>query len=201
MAAHPILLDGLLQVMGAARTLSGAEEGDTYLPFAWDRFWLTGPLPERVICHARMREGAGDGDGEATAPREVLSGDLRLYTPDGAEIGGLDGYAAKHATRAALLAGTEDVQDLLYEVVWEDRPPAPGIVPADFLPNPSAVAATWRPFSHYLAEEDLKVEEREALLLDLEWMARSVALTTLERLGWTRTARARRSSRKRCANG
>ena len=187
-AAHPILLDGLLQVMGAARTLSGAEEGDTYLPFAWDRFWLTGPLPERVICHARMREGAGDGDGEATAPREVLSGDLRLYTPDGAEIGGLDGYAAKHATRAALLAGTEDVQDLLYEVVWEDRPPAPGIVPADFLPNPSAVAATWRPFSHYLAEEDLKVEEREALLLDLEWMARSVALTTLERLGWARTA-------------
>ena len=183
-AVHPILLDGLLQVMGAARTLSGVEEGDTYLPFAWDRFWLSGPLPERVICHARMRESEGDEG----SPRETLSGDLRLYTPDGIEIGGLEGYAAKRATRAALLAGTESVEDLLYEVTWEDRPLAPGMVPADFLPSPSAVAATWRPFSHYLAEEDLKVEEREALLLDLEWMARSVALTTLERLGWTRTA-------------
>ncbi len=182
--AHPILLDGFLQVMGAARALSGVEEGDTYLPFAWDRFWLSGPLPERVICHARMRE-SGDDEG---APRETLSGDLRLYTPDGLEIGGLEGYAAKRATRAALLAGTESVEDLLYEVTWEDRPLAPGMVPADFLPSPSAVAATWRPFSHYLAEEDLAVEEREALLLDLEWMARSVALTTLERLGWTRTA-------------
>ncbi len=182
--AHPILLDGLLQVMGAARTLSGVEEGDTYLPFAWDRFWLSGPLPERVICHARMRES----DGDEGAPRETLSGDLRLYTTDGVEIGGLEGYAAKRATRAALLAGTESVEDLLYEVTWEDRPLAPGMVPADFLPSPSAVAATWRPFSHYLAEEDLKVEEREALLLDLEWMARSVALTTLERLGWTRTS-------------
>ena len=183
-AVHPILLDGLLQVMGAARTLSGVEEGDTYLPFAWDRFWLSGPLPERVICHARMRESEGDEG----APRETLSGDLRLYTPDGIEIGGLEGYAAKRATRAALLAGTESVEDLLYEVTWEDRPLAPGMVPADFLPSPSAVAATWRPFSHYLAEEEMKVEEREALLLDLEWMARSVALTTLERLGWTRTA-------------
>ena len=186
-AAHPILLDGLLQVIGAARTLSGVEGGDTYLPFAWDRFWLAGPLPERVVCHARMRERDG-GESPAEGPQETLSGDLRLYTPDGVEIGGLEGYAAKRATRAALLAGTESVEELLYEVTWEDRPLAPGMVPADFLPNPSAVAATWRPFSHYLAEEDLEVEEREALLLDLEWMARSVALTTLERLGWTRTA-------------
>ena len=186
-AAHPILLDGLLQVMGAARTLSGVEEGDTYLPFAWDRFWLAGPLPETFICHARMRESDGD-EASAGGTRETLSGDLRLYTTDGVEIGGLEGYAAKRATRAALLAGTESVEDLLYEVTWEDRPLAPGMVPADFLPSPSAVAATWRPFSHYLAEEDVEVEEREALLLDLEWMARSVALTTLERLGWTRTA-------------
>ena len=187
LGVHPVLLDGFLQVMGAARTLSGLEEGDTYLPFAWDRFWVAGRLPERVICHARMRE-SDRGEASAEAPRETLSGDLRLYTPEGVEIGGLEGYAAKRATRAALLAGTESVEDLLYEVTWEDRLLAPGMVPADFLPNPSAVAATWRPFSHYLAEEDLEVEEREALLLDLEWMARSVALTTLERLGWTRTA-------------
>ncbi len=187
---HPVLLDGFLQVMGAARTLSGVEEGDTYLPFAWGRFWLAQSLPERVVCHARMRDGDGDaeGEGEAALPREVLSGDLRLYTADGIEIGGLDGYVAKRATRAALLSGTEGVQELLYEVIWEDHPLAPGLLPADFLPAPAALAAKWGPFADYLAAEGVSVEGRAALLADLERMAWSVALTTLERLGWTRTA-------------
>ncbi len=185
---HPILLDGFLQVMGAARTLSGAEEGDTYLPFAWERFWLAGPLPERIVCHARMREGDADAGAEDAAPRETLSGDLRLYTPDGVEIGGLDGYAAKRATRAALLSGAEGVQDLLYEVIWEDHPLAPGLLPADFLPAPSAVAAQWGPFADYLAAEGVSVEGRSALLADLERMAQAVALRTLERLGWERAA-------------
>ena len=186
---HPVLLDGFLQVMGAARTLSGVEEGDTYLPFAWDRFWLTQSLPERVICHARMRDGDGDaeGEGDAALPREVLSGDLRLYTADGIRSGA-DGYVAKRATRAALLSGTEGVQELLYEVIWEDHPLAPGLLPADFLPAPAALAAKWGPFADYLGAEGVSVEGRAALLSDLERMAWSVALTTLERLGWTRTA-------------
>jgi len=38
-----------------------------------------------VFCHARLRppsEAAASGDG----PLEVISGDLRIYTPDGTEI-------------------------------------------------------------------------------------------------------------------
>ncbi len=189
LGVHPVLLDGLLQVMGAARTLSGAEGDDTYLPFAWDRFWAAGPLPERVVCHARMREAGGDGEEERpTAPREALSGDLRIYTPDGIEIGGLDGYTAKRASRAALLSGTEGVQELLYEVIWEDHPLPPGIVPADFLPAPLGVAAEWRPYAEYLREENVEPEGRAALLADLERMAWSMAFTALERLGWERKA-------------
>ncbi|MCY4640538.1 MAG: SDR family NAD(P)-dependent oxidoreductase [Chloroflexi bacterium] len=185
---HPVLLDGLLQVMGAARSLGGVEEGATFLPFAWERLWLAEPLPERVICHARIRGAAPGGEGEAAAPRDAVSGDLRIYTPEGIAIGGIDGYAAKRATRSTLLAGTERAGDLLYEVVWEDRPIAPGIPPPDFLPSPSAVAAGWGPFSEYLAAEGVAHAERAALLEDLERMAWSVALTTLDRLGWKRTA-------------
>ena len=55
--AHPLLLDGCFQVMAAAREQAGSLEGVTYLPFGWERLWLEGPLPERVVCHARM---AGD---------------------------------------------------------------------------------------------------------------------------------------------
>ena len=186
LGVHPVLLDGFLQVMGAARTLSGVEEGDTYLPFAWARFWVVGQLPERVVCHARMRE-SGDAESEG-ALRETLSGDVRLYTPDGVEIGGLEGYAAKRATRAALLSGTEGVQELLYEVIWEDHLLPPGITPAGFLPAPSAVAAEWRPYSEYLREEGVSPSGRAEFLTDLERMAWSFAFTALERLGWKRSA-------------
>ena len=41
---------------------------------------------------------------------------------------------------------------LLYEVVWKDRPLAQGVVPADFMPEPGAVAPRSRLFASYLEE-------------------------------------------------
>jgi len=140
-----------------------------------------------VFCHARLRppsEAAASGDG----PLEVISGDLRIYTPDGTEIGGLSGYTVKRATRAAQLSATEGVGDLLYEVVWRDRAPAPAMPPADFLPSPEATAAESDPFSAYLAAEGVDAAGRAALLGDLERLAWSYALVTLERMGWDRRA-------------
>ena len=116
---HPLLLDGCFQVLSAARLAAGGADAVTYLPFGWERLWLAGPLPERLVCHARLRESAPAAD---DAPPEVLGGELRFYTPDGVELGGLSGYTLKRATRTALLAATEGVQDLLYEIVWQDRP-------------------------------------------------------------------------------
>jgi len=188
--AHPILLDGCFQVMAAARNVASIDDGVTYLPFGWERLWLTGPLPKRLVCHARMRPGARDAEanGNAAGPAEVLAGDLRLYTTDGVELGGLSGYTVKRATRAALLSGTEGLEDLLYEVVWRDRPLPPGMPPADFLPSPEALAARSETFSQYLAAEGVAADERTALLTDLELLSRSYALATLETLGWERRA-------------
>ncbi len=184
---HPVLLDGCLQVVATARRRSGLEDDGAYLVFGCDRFWLAESLPERVFCHARLRppsEAATSGDG----PLEVISGDLRIYTPDGVEIGGLSGYTVKRATRAALLSATEGVKDLLYEVVWRDRDLAPACPPADFLPSPAAVAAESDPFSAYLAAEGVDAAGRAALLGDLERLAWSYALVTLEGMGWERRA-------------
>ena len=59
---HPLLLDGCFQVVGAARGLGGTQGQTTYLPFAWERFWLTGKLPERsVLPRAHESGGAGGG--------------------------------------------------------------------------------------------------------------------------------------------
>ena len=185
---HPLLLDGCFQVMAAARRASGDENSTPYLPFGWERLELHGPLPDQLVCHARLREPGGtDADGQATGSREVISADLRLYACDGTELGRLDGYTVKRATRAALLSATESLDDLLYEVVWHDRALPPGVVGADFLASPAAVAARSDTFAAYLEAAGVDRTSRADLLNDLERLSWSYALMTLERLGWKRT--------------
>ncbi|MDE0578332.1 MAG: SDR family NAD(P)-dependent oxidoreductase, partial [bacterium] len=181
---HPLLLDGCFQVMAEARSMASSDDGVAYLPFGWERLWLAGPLPEQVVCHARLREAEEDVVGTP----EVLTGDLEFYDRRGAVLGGLSGYTVKRATRAALMSAAGDVDDLLYEIVWRDRPLAPGILPAEFLPRPTVIAADSEPFSQYLAAEGVGAESRTALLSDLERLAWSYARLALDRLGWVRTA-------------
>ena len=79
---HPLLLDGCFQVVGVARNMTGGPNEATYLPFGWDRLWLTRRLPDRVFCHVRMSEASQRAEAEAGEPPEVLSGELRIYDPD-----------------------------------------------------------------------------------------------------------------------
>ena len=186
--AHPVLLDGCFQVLSAARNV--AEDGDqsTYLPFGWERLWSREALPDRVVCHARMRESVrrSEEEDDPASVTETFTGDLRLYSTDGVELGGVEGYTIKRATRTALLADAEEIDDLLYEVVWRDRPLETGTVPADFLPTPRSVATRSRRFTEYLADEGVDSVSRQELLTDLERLSWSFALATLEKLGWER---------------
>ena len=181
---HPLLLDGCFQVLAAARNSGKIEGGITYLPFAWERLWLQDRLPERLICHVRLRE---DPRGEeADEPSEVLAGDLGIYDSNGVLVGELSGYAVKRATREAMLSAVEGLDELLYEVVWRDGVLAPGMPSADFLTSPSDMVPRSEPFSRYLTAEGVGVEEEAALQADLERLAWSYALSTLEKLGWQR---------------
>ena len=110
------------------------------------------------------------GSGE---PAEVLSGEIRIYDPDGVLLGGLSGYAVKRATREALLSAVEGVDELLYEIVWRDRLLPPGISSADFLPGPETVAASQKLLSEYLTAEGVAPRDRNGLLADLERWSRS----------------------------
>ena len=189
MEVHPLLLDGCFQVFSATRMLSDAGGDETYLPFAWERLWLNGPLPEQVKCHARLRapaESAIQGDGQS-ALLETLTGDLWLYSEDGDPIGGLSGFTVKRATRASLLSASEGLQDMLYETVWRDAPLSTALLSAEALVAPSRTADTVDTFAGYLNAEGVGIDDRIAMLEDLERLSRSYALQALDRLGWQRT--------------
>ena len=186
---HPLVLDGCFQVVGAARNPAGPHGSTTYLPFGWERLWLAqGRLPDRVFCHVRMSEASRAAEADGDEPPEVLTGELRIYGPDGALLGGLGGYTVKRATRAALLSAATGVDDLLYEVVWRERALAPGMPSADFFPDPASVKAGAKSFPEYLVEAGVDPGGRNALLEDLERWSHAYALATLDRLGWHRTA-------------
>ena len=183
---HPLLLDGCFQVMGAARLWAGAEDGATYLPFGWDRLWLSGQLSNQVVCHVRMR---ADSQTEAAdLQAEVLTGDVRLYDPSGTLVGELEGYTVKRATRSALLAAVEGLEELLYEVVWRDRTLPSRMMPADFLPSPSTAASRSQLFSRYLADEGVEAADESDLQGEMERASWCYALAALETLGWERVA-------------
>ncbi len=185
---HPLLLDGCFQVMSAARHLSEIGGEATYLPFAWERLWLNAPMPDRLVCRARLRESSPGAQPEetATSEPETITGDLWFYSPDGIALGGMTGFALKRATRASLLSATEELEDLLYEFVWRELPLPDRLRPADALASPSAIYAATGTFGDYLAREGVSLEERSALLDDLELLARGYALQALDRLGWDR---------------
>ncbi len=185
---HPLVLDGCFQVVGAARNPEGREGGATYLPFAWERLWLAGPLPDRVLCHVRLSEASSEAEAGPGGPPEVLSGEVNIYDPNGKPLGRLSGYTVKRATPEALLAAVEGVKDLLYEVVWRERDLPSRITSAGFFPDPADVAAGTQAFTGYLRDAGVDPDDRDALLSDLESWSRSRALATLEELGWQRQA-------------
>ena len=114
LGAHPALLDGWFQVLGGV--LGPTEVEGVWLPFGWEALWVSGRLPERLYCRARLR--AGSVMGAEDASKETWTADLDLYTPDGEVVGGVSGFVLRRAEQGALLGSR--VQGLLYEVAWRE---------------------------------------------------------------------------------
>ena len=186
MDVHPLLMDGCFQVIGVARNMTGEPGEATYLPFGWERFWLTRQLPDRLVCHVIMSEGSTTAESESELQPEVMRGEMRIYDLNGILIGGFSGYTVKRATRAALLSAFEGVDDLLYEIDWRDRPLESGLMSADFFPTPATVAGASELFPEYLTGAGVDPQGRNEFLADLEQWSRAYALRTLEKLGWER---------------
>ena len=160
----PGLLDGCFQVVAG---LGDPEDRDPWLPVGWERLWIEGGLPRRFWCHARQAEADG----------EVRRADLAFYAPDGAPIGGVEGFRLRRADLAALLAAG-GVEDLLYQVEWRETETG-GLRPADFLQEPAA--AEVRDFEEFLAAEEVDGARLAGLTAGLDDLARSCAREALGR--------------------
>ena len=177
--AHPVLLDGCFQALSGVSGLSG-EEG-VRLPVGWERLWLGGPLPERVFCRVRLREGAGPASGSATG--EDWKVDLGIHGPAGEALGGVEGLRLRRASRSSLLG--VGVGQLLYEVDWRSGSPV-GLRSAEFLEGPSEVASSVGSVDAYLSAEGLDASALASAGEALERESRWYALRALEELGWER---------------
>ena len=177
--AHPALLDACFQA--GAGVLELMEEEGVRLPVGWERLWLAGPLPERVFCRARLREGSGAASGPVSG--EVWKVDLEIYGPTGEPLGGVEGFRLRRANRASLLGVRVD--ELLYEVEWRAGPSV-GLRSAAFLRSPGAVSSAVRPAAEFLAAEGVDGDELARLDAELERLSRGYALRALSELGWER---------------
>ena len=186
---HPLLIDGCFQVFSATRSLFRNRRRRHLSAIRMGEAMAERP-PARWTGLSRTAEGdrssAGCEWGDRIETPETLTGDLLLYTPEGDAIGGLTGLTVKRATRAALLSASEGLQEMLYEVVWRERPLAGTLKSAEALAGPIAAGEGIRPFADYLSDEGVSVDDRAMLLSDLERLSRSYSLAALERLGWQR---------------
>ena len=190
MEMHPLLLDGCFQVLSMGRYLTGVEHGAVYMPFGWEQLWISGPMPGRVICHAVLRDYASviELEKNSGAPPEVLTGDLKFYSPDGYQIGGLQGFTVKRATQTALLSAHTKRDDLLYEVVWRNKTLSSNRSAQGVLTDPVILATQVQPLVDHLAEEGVEISDRIAFMNDVERLSGVYVLQALERMGWMREA-------------
>ncbi len=103
---HPALLDGCLQVLGAALA---KEASDLLLPLAADRIALSLRALAKLWVHVRVRASS------ATS----LTADLCLWDADGNAAGEILGFTAKRTNGAALAGLRRDAARLVDALAWQ----------------------------------------------------------------------------------
>ena len=172
------VLGGCFQALSVVSGESGA--GEVWLASGWERLWLADPLPERLLCHARLRGAEGE------SASQVRAADLGLFSVDGRPVAGARGVELSRTTRAALLSAVTGVGELLYDVVWRERALSGGLHPAEFLALPREVVERVEDVAVHLGAEGVEAGAVADFLADLERLARGYALAALEGLGWRR---------------
>ncbi|GHH85033.1 hypothetical protein GCM10018793_51430 [Streptomyces sulfonofaciens] len=113
---HPVLLDACFQTLLSAHLPDNGAVGGIRLPRTIREVRLR-PAGEAVLwAHATV---VGHDDGE-------LTGDIALYTDQGAPLGRITGFTAVDVEHAAASAGQDTIDGWLAEPVWTEVAAVPG---------------------------------------------------------------------------
>ncbi|MCG3153920.1 MAG: Phthiocerol/phenolphthiocerol synthesis polyketide synthase type I PpsC [bacterium] len=121
---HPALLDGCLQLLGAAAfDDSHKDEQRIYMPAGCERLRLYRTQWQEAWCHARLRPGRSE---------QALVCDLHLFDEAGALVASLEGLRCKRVTPAAMQRAPQKLDNWLYEIHWQPQTlaEAPAAAPA-----------------------------------------------------------------------
>jgi acyl transferase domain-containing protein/acyl carrier protein len=165
-AIHPVLLDGCLQVAGAALPAEGMSQA--LLPVAVAGYNVVKPLRGAAKVHVK-----------ATVVGDGYRADIAIFDEMGAFAAALTGVRFVRASRAALAArGTRDLEQSFYTVKWREADPTPAGPDVVSLAELAIAKATG------LAEA-VAFEAHEGALARVETLATPIILRALHELGWT----------------
>ncbi len=109
---HPVLLDAGFQVLAAL--LPDTAKGETYLPVSIDSLTLYNSAAAEAWAHARLTDAAGTDE-------SLITGDITLLNDEGNTILEARGLTLQRLEPEARRASEPELNELLYEVVWEAR--------------------------------------------------------------------------------
>lgn len=115
---HPALLDGCVQVVGAAlpRATDEADGGALYLPVGVGRFRLFGAVGAKCRCHATVDRGARQGVGAYRAT-------ARVYDADGTLVAEVESLEVQRVSADALeKLAARRATEWLFERRWTEQP-------------------------------------------------------------------------------
>ncbi|MFN8008640.1 MAG: beta-ketoacyl synthase N-terminal-like domain-containing protein [Terriglobia bacterium] len=129
--AHPALLDGCIQVLGAA--VAQAQLPDTYLQSGLEAYQSLAAMGRRLWSHARLRPSQGTNH---------LVGDVCIFNEDGEPIAEVKGVQLKRSGLDLVSRlGQGRHSDWFYDIQWETKPLS-GIGPANWLPKTSVMGGS-----------------------------------------------------------
>jgi acyl transferase domain-containing protein/NADPH:quinone reductase-like Zn-dependent oxidoreductase/NAD(P)-dependent dehydrogenase (short-subunit alcohol dehydrogenase family)/acyl carrier protein len=114
---HPALLDGCLQVLGAALLTEDNDggEGRLYLPIEFGKLTQFGRLGPQCWCHVRIVSGLEEQS-------ETITADLTVLDDRGNRVAIIEGLVAKSADSDALQRISEmRLEKSLYRIDWQAK--------------------------------------------------------------------------------
>ena len=127
------VLAGCFQALAAVSGELGT--GEVWLASGWERLWLAEPLPERLLCHARLRGAEGESASEVRAADLGLL--LRGWPPGWRRS---RGGAFAHDAGGVAVGRDRGGGAALRRSAWRERTLSDDSRPADFPAVPAADA-------------------------------------------------------------